>query len=498
MLSAVRIVTFLNASLQSLDKTARVLSADGNLRKVLAPFGKNAPKTDGEKRALAHAYRAWAKISALGVLGLGLRMLYADDPEYEEISDQLRATHWILKVQGKWTFIPKPFELATISNILERAYEAGGLKDPTAAKRLLSDMSHTIAPPHEIPALSVPFAVARNRDYRGAPIVPEHLRGAVDPEYQFNSYTSKLGRLIGRTLNVSPAVVDYVITGFGGSLGRYALQGANLAVEKATGAPATDSGPEDYFLSRAFIRDASRGSTSQKAFWEDVSKSGGRLTTAEGTFRQLVRAGDNAKALDYLNELEPRERAYVKDKVLRPAMAKFHPMDRAQKALAVITDMRRDARAGTLIGMNGRPIALTPSQRREVDDALSHMAMAEMRNALIATGAKGWAQKSYMPIGDSMERLAEAAPPMPGALREALAAAKVPTIAQVNRIWTADQRARLERPATVREAAPLIDARRLKTTDKAERLKAARDIAARRRQSAEPPKVRNIFASGGQ
>lgn len=428
MMTASRLVTFLNAALQGLDKSTRVLTAGGNLKAVLNPLSREA-RTPAEKRALGHAYKAWAKVSALGMFGLGLRMLYADDPEYQEIGDRLRATHWVFRTGGQWNFIPKPFELATISNILERAYEGIVLNDPTAGERLLSDFRHTIAPPSEIPALSVPFHLASNRDYLGRPIVPDHLKGTVEPERQFTAYTSDLGKLIGRTFGLSPAQVDYVVTGFGGSLGRYVLQGSNMIGEAVTGRPRTASGPEDWFLSRRFVRDPARGATSQSAFWDRVSRDGGELIRAEGTFRALMKEGKDAEATTYLNGLSPEARSFVVAKVFsEDGSSRDHPMVRAQGVVSVYGDFRTALRDGEVRGMDGQPIPLTPRERRMIDSALADLAMAEMRNALIETGAKGWAQKEPMPTNPIAARIVAASPDVAMQLGTWLGQARAATV----------------------------------------------------------------------
>lgn len=396
MVAASRIVTFLNAALQGLDKTTRVLSADGGLHRALAPL-LGQPTTAAERAAYSHAAKAWAKVAMLGALGLSLRMLYADDPEYQEIGDQLRATHWIVRHEGSWVFIPKPFELAALSNILERSYEGFVLKDPTAPERLLSDMLHTVAPPTEVPTLAVPFQIARNRDHLGRPIVPDHLRGTVDPAYQFNAYTSDLGKLIGRTFNVPPAVVDHVVTGIGGSLGRYVLQGSNLIGEEVTGRPRTASGPEDMFLMRRFVKSPARGATSQAEFWDQISKDGGEMTRAEGTYRALIRDGKDAEAVTYLRGLPAQERAVIAAKTMLPeGMSVIHPLVRTQKAVAVLSDFRRDVRSGDLRDERGQVIPLTPQDRRAIDNALADMAVANMRSALTDTGIRGWEQRDAL------------------------------------------------------------------------------------------------------
>lgn len=471
MVTASRLVTFMNAALQGLDKTTRVLTAGGDLKSVLLP-DLSGTRPAAKQKAATHARKAWAKVAMLGAVGLGLRMLYADDPEYQEINDRLRATHWVFRSGGSWVFIPKPFELATLSNILERAFEGTVLNDPTAGERLLSDFRHTIAPPSEIPALSVPFNLAKNRDYLGRPIVPDHLQGTVDPELQFNSFTSDLAKLIGRTFNLSPAQVDYVITGLGGSIGRYVQQGSNIIGEAVTGRPRTASGPEDTFLARRFVRQIDRGAESQAQFWDLVSRDGGEMTRAEGSFRALLRDAKDSEAAAYLNSLPPQQRAYVVAKVFSSdGESIVHPLVRTQNAVSVIGDFRRALRSGDLRDDAGQVIDLTPQQRRTIDNALADFAMAEMRNALISTGVRGWNQKQAMDPADALRRIGATDPDVFGQLSVQLQLGKAVTAAhpdvqrQMDALW---QQAR---PALEMTGEPsrIIEALRAKRTQSSSR-----------------------------
>lgn len=449
MMTASRLVTFLNAALQGMDKSGRVLSAEGRLKRLLT----EGMKTEGDQRLAAHAATAWAKIGVLGAIGLGLRALYAGDPEYQEINDRLRATHWIARINGAWVFVPKPFELATLSNALERTLEGVYLKDPTAGERFVSDLTHTVAPPSEIPALAVPFHLAKNRDYLGRPIVPDHLKGTVDPQHQVAAYTSDLGKLIGKAFGISPAQVDYVVTGFGGSLGRYLLQGSNLVGEAVTGRPATEAGPEDMFLSRRFIRQISRGSESQRKFWDEVSRDGGSLTRAEGTFRSFLRDSGDEEGAAYLNNLPDHQRAYVAVKVFgQPGESKLHPMARAQAVVSLLGDFREAVRDGSLRDASGATISLTPGQRRTIDSAVADFALAEMRGALIDTGSRGWGQKRKIDPKDAVTRVGRASPAAFEALQSWLNNERLPTVLHP------EQRASAE--ATWNERRPLYEDRR--------------------------------------
>lgn len=484
MVSAARLVTFLNAALQGLDKTARVLGANGNLGKAIAPlFGGQGPQTAAQRASIAHAQKAWVKVAALGALGLGLRMLYADDPEYQGIGDQLRATHWVFRMNGEWVFVPKPFELATISNILERGYEGVALGDPTAPERLLSDLAHTVVPPYEMPLLAVPFQIARNRSGLGVPIIPDHLKGTVDPAQQFNAYTSQLGRLIGQTLKVSPAVVDHIITGFGGTLGRYGLQGTNLAYETVTGAPRVASGPEDAFLVRRFVRDINRGSTSQAGFWDEVSRDGGDMTQALGTFRQIASEGKDAEAVAYLNKLDAPTRAYVRASYFTDeGSQKLHPLVRARESLGVIGDLRRQVRDGSLLDMSGAAVQLSPDQRRQVDDTLAEMATYEMRNALVASGVKGWAQRSYRDHRQADARLERASPEVAQALRTLQAVNRVPPEEPVLNLWP-QLRSQWEAKMPEQAAIPMMRLRRAQGGLPGRLLEMQRTMARRREEA---------------
>lgn len=473
MLTAVRLVTFLNAAVQSLDKAGRVLNASGydrpnmaGLRRVLAPLGKGAPKTAAEKAAVAHAYKAMFRIGIITTFGAGLAAIYADDKEFQELTSYERATAWWFRANGTWWRIPKPFELAVPSNIAERMIEGRITGDPTIGQSIIADLGHTVVPPHAAPAVNVPVEIMRNRDSFGRPIVPDHKRGSLDPDLQYNAYTSKLSKRIGAALNVAPAVLDHVVTGFLGSMGRYALQGSDLAVEAATGAPRMAVGPEDAFFVRRFSGDPMRGSRSQERFWELVGQDGGEFTRAEGTFRAHMREGTaegDARAVEYLNGLKPEARAYVMAKVFsEKGSSRLHPMVRAQESAMVLSDLRHEIREGTLTELNGDPIDLTPEQRRRADAALTAMSAAEMRNGLIATGEKGWAQKELLSRRDPKAELKELGLLRVVEGRQQLA--KVPPAGAVLRLW-GSQRATFEAPASPEALGRLMADKRLQSSD---------------------------------
>lgn len=409
MLMARRLIPFFNAALQGLDKSTRVLSGGESLRRTLAPlFDRNAVgPTENDRARVALAAKAWGRVTVLGVIGLTLTALYADDPEYREINDYLRGTHWLLKVGGEWVAIPKPFELAVLSNIFERAYEGQVKQDPQAGERLLRGLAMTIVPPHEVPAISVPASIAANRDFfTGAPLVPEHMKG-LEPHLQFNAYTSEFGKRLGEAVGVSPAVIDHAITGFGGSWGRTFLEMSNRLREDRPAMSEADT----PVLGR-FVRDFARGANASGDFWEQMSRDGGELSRVQSTFQQFVRAGRAQDAMAYLERQPDAAQEWAMVNTFLPAEAKrAHPMRRAQDLIGVVSEMRREINQGALAfaGTEGA-IPLTPAQKREVTEALQRIAVAEAGHALALSGLEGYERRPLMERNALLEELRAASP----------------------------------------------------------------------------------------
>jgi hypothetical protein len=282
-------------------------------------------------------------------------------------------------------------------------------------------------------------------------------------------------------------VIDHVIAGFGGSLARYGVQAYDMAGRAVRGEEAAALSPEDAFLSRRFIRDVTRSSTSQKEFWRLVSRDGGLLTRSLGTVRKLADDGlHDADAVAYLNRLSPGARAFARSQLFGPSEnAKLHPLMRAQEAAKVISTLRTDLRDGELTTMRGTKITLTPAQRRDVDDALAHLSMAEMRTALIVSGVTGWKQKAKMPRAEALERLEEVDARLPGVLATALAVEGVPTTNQSAAYWN-KAKEELEAPADPRTLRDQMTIKRLTSSIPAKAVKEAYRVRDERRNALHP------------
>ena len=420
MLHIRRTATFTNAALQGVEKFSRAAIVPA----IKALTGQVLTKQ--EQAALPASSRIWAKATALGLFGLTLTALYRDDPEYEEISDYLKATHWMVKLFGEWTAIPKPFEPAFLSNVFERSYDAIAKDDPLAWQRLRDGLVDLMLPPFNAPVADLVLGLGFNKDRRfDRPVVPEHMK-ALEPALQFNTYTSEFARSIGKRLGVSPQNVDFVFRTVGGTLGREFLKHTNQTLN----ANRPDLGFDDTVFTHRFIRDISRGSTSQKEFWHQVGRRGGLMTRKARSYKRLVDDGDDSGAEQYLAKMSLDERAYA---ILKTHFAKkangLHPFARAGVVSRVISKVRK----ALIDGYE----TVSPSAKRVADDLLSRMAMGEARNALIAIRARGWKQKKPMDPGQELKLLEEAAPAIASAYKALISKAGVVDGKTLQQAWPA-------------------------------------------------------------
>ena len=180
-----------------------------------------------------------------------------------------------------------------------------------------------------------------------------------------------------------------------------------------------------------------RGTASAAKFWGLLSQNGGQLTQAEGTFRALLKQGDDAKATAYLKGLDKPSRDYVLSQVFSQGdAAKMNPLARARDANGVIGDLRRDLAKGGVLGRSGQPIQLSATQLRDGDKALAQLQMVEMHNGLKAAEVPGWHQQAFMTRKDALQALYQAAPPLKDVLTLRMAAAKVPPADAASRVWS--------------------------------------------------------------
>lgn len=437
--AARRLVTFLNASIQGLDKTFRVLTGEGAIRKAITPYINHRagrPLSARDKANLGKSAKAWAKLSAIGVLGLGLSYLYKDDPEYEEISDYLRATHWMVKKgPGDWIAIPKPFELGFVSNLFERGFEAVYKRNPVAMESFWSGLFEVTAPPSVVPVFDVGYQLAHNVDGYGRPIVGQDIAG-YEPWRQYTAQTSEISKAMGYATNTSPAMIDHAIQGFGASWGKIITD-----ISRDT---AQERGPIDSMtgaLTRRFIKDVAQGSVSSRAFWDQMSETSGPMAQTANTYKDIFENQGPGAANAFLDGKDDNLKAYAMlNAHFEAKVERLHPMRRAKDAISAISALRKEIAGNNVKPVDidpedGEKITMTPDQRQGVQELLARLAMVEARNALITTGIPGFAQKQYMDTETLKQDITTLAPQLGEELTARYEKKKIYDEAYVREVW---------------------------------------------------------------
>lgn len=444
MLIARRLVPFLNAQLQGLYKLARTLGASEvaqrkGLNFALRAFFKDVNGLDlsrTERQAIQTGRKAWAKMASLALLGAALALAYRDNEDYQDASEYLRATGWVIPLgEGRIFYIPKPFELAVFSNFAERAIEYGS-GDDSAPGRFLRGLAMNLSPPTTPPVLGVAVEEAANYNFfNDTDIVPEYMR-ALAPELQYNARTSEFAKQLGAMLGWSPLRIDHVMSGLGASAYRDLSSMYNSV---ATGdRPSSDV--TDWPVTRRFIRDARRGSASSQDFWKYASTADGTLRRAELTYRNYLEAGQEQAANEFLNGLEPDERAYaLLNAHFKPDAKRLNPFYRARQINTVISAMRRELYSP--LGVDdtttkvSEPMQISAKTKGEIDKALAELARREMRNTLIYANDPGWKGKTPLPTDTTMALLLQIHPGLQAELSRRLKKAKVYSAETVQEYW---------------------------------------------------------------
>lgn len=218
---------FWNAGLQGWDRTARAFQKD--------------PKGTFIKA-----------VAAITVPSILLWLLNHDDDDYNELPQWMRDFYWLIPLpfdadnlpdwvrsdydpnlmveigapvagQGRkmWWKIPKPFGMGLIFGTLpERAMGMIFDNDDTGMARAMKDtMLREFENLIPTPTAWTPIveAMTNYQLYFHRPIVPRELEG-VAPEDQWVANSSELSKTVGDWLNVSPAKIDNLLYGWGGTL----------------------------------------------------------------------------------------------------------------------------------------------------------------------------------------------------------------------------------------------------------------------------------------
>lgn len=438
-----RVIPFLNAQLQGLYKMMRTLGADEvrqrkGLNFALQAYFKDLNNLDlsrTEKQALQTGRRAWLKMASLGLFSALLTFAFQDDPDYQDASEYLRTTGWVIPMgDGEIFYIPKPFELAILGNFVERAFEhASG--DTEAKWRFLRGAAMNLTPPTSPPAIQIAIEQSANYNFfNESEIVPDYMRG-LQPELQYNHYTTEFAKQLGDLMGWSPMRIDHVMSGLGASAYRDLTSMYNMTDPNR---PSSDK--TDWPVTRRFVRDARRGAVSSKDFWKYASTVDGKLRRAELTYKNYVEAGKERAAEDYLNELPEDDRAYaVLNTHFKADAKRLHPFYRTRQLTTIVSAIRREMVSELGVEYTGPGggdgLKLSATEKARVDEVLSEYARREVRNTLVYMKTPGWETKAPLPTEPTLEMLNQISPELGDEFDRRVKKAKVYDASVIQDYW---------------------------------------------------------------
>ncbi len=220
-------IPFSNAMWRGTEQTARNL---GLLPSLPHQFEDRNPK-----RAARNIGRGLAYITSW-VTALAMLEMSGDDKDRRKAFEQSATEKWEYAHIGDWRF-PLPFELGFVFGAIPKAaiYEMYG--DEGAMKECLAAFNQAMPSKYVNPdtavgsiSLFTPWiGLLRNQDYRGRPIVPQHIMDNREKQDWYTQYTTELSKKIGGFVGASPAQLEYLLDSYtGGLYRRTALMAENI------------------------------------------------------------------------------------------------------------------------------------------------------------------------------------------------------------------------------------------------------------------------------
>lgn len=382
-----------------------------------AEFKANVSKSDEAK--IRAGARLWVTLVLIGVAGALLKMLYWNDPEYEDVDRETKFNHWVFRdYWGTWIRLRR-FDYGLPAIAAEALVDTLAGRDPRFAEHLRDGLIATHMPPVLPQTFRLAAATLTGVDTRtGRDVVPDRIRQRQPADLQYNAYTSAFSVHWARALNsmgmnVSPMVVDYALSTELAYWGREIRSSSDYFFGNR--APKSTDLPLIGAMINRFTVDPSRRSESVNEFLRVMSREGSRFRGVAVAYKDLLDSGNPDTPIAHLVRLSRPEREYaVLETHFQGAEKILHPMNRASAIFTINSALRRElAEAGVINGLaeeRGNPIVLTPSQQSQVDTILGNLSTVEMWNGLHGIGRPGWAGRNARDPQPILDELQQASP----------------------------------------------------------------------------------------
>jgi len=465
ILGLIKVVSFLNPSLQGTDKSARAVfrAQDDHgryqmanlIRERLAPLAdprwmsnfKDGPYqgrkslTKSEINAAKMAFHAWVAICGIAVGHLMMEILFNDEDELDDKSSLERAASVSFTINGIGFRIPRGFDIINVvSNALRATYSSWKREDPTAWRQFRGTLATSLMPPTSSPLLDLYIGWKHERNnFFNSPIEQEHQQGLL-PEDRYTAYTSNLSRRISEALNplapfdISPVMAEYSMNAIGSQWSRDILRAYDIFDPNK---PAVKW--QDY----PFLRGARglRGSRGSEQFWELMGQEGSFAQVAGSYTAKEAKNWDRDKIRKFFDVRLKDDDAKAYAIMMRHYDAeqrRLHPLYRAHEFATAVSSVMRDVASNNIV------VPITSKMDRKADtsrevrgqamDILAEINRREYRNALIALRRPGYENRTPQPVKPYLNELKALSPDIHKALMGKIVKSKGTTVYDYDRV----------------------------------------------------------------
>jgi N12 class adenine-specific DNA methylase/predicted kinase len=515
MLAAARLVPFLNANVQGLDKAVRALTARSDrgrvigggqltgaaalgaaagavvggpvgaavggtavpaaatmlaqrsdaVRRLMGPWHKRVQGlrlSADEERMLGESARAWVNLACYSLLLLAFRALYWDDEEYQMIEPRVKYRGQPVKLGDEWFAVPKAFEWAIPSNLIEAAIDAQFFNDPRFLDRVQESLYDNLTPPLIPQTAKLWRDIGANKNsLTNRPIVPDWMR-TLPPQEQFNAYSSELAIWLSRTVNetpllksavetagsalfatefeLSPLVIDYAISTGLGYWGKDIQKLTNVGRD----AGPSSGRPVDFPILGTILQrisvDPYKANEGVAAFYEQMSPFTQGFPRAAAGYDIILKNRGQIEANQFLATLDEDHRAYAL--LMGSSLTserRLHPLNRLEDVLGAVKSVERDVIMerldNTEVPSDPERIALAPQKAAEIRDILAQIKGIEAHNTMVAMGYKQFAGRAMQDVKPAYALLQASSPETARELEQRMSRRKVQDFEDVMAGW---------------------------------------------------------------
>lgn len=252
------------------------------------------------------------KMVLLASVACTIHMLWGDDPELEEVPDQVKKDNYVFKVGDAIIKIKKPQDSAirTMTNIMTLVGTMFSDANDEEKKKTVKDFFEELisdATAYDIDldkdilensvaifaqnfsALDSIFETVSDTDfYYGNQITPYGTEN-MSPEYQYDEQTSLTAIGIGKLLKASPAKIEHIVKGYTAEVGTRTMEFFDQIIDLCDNTVTlSEKNLSEKFITKRFFVDANKNSQSVSDVYDKYDKLNTKKADSEMTGIELT------------------------------------------------------------------------------------------------------------------------------------------------------------------------------------------------------------------